>query len=91
MFFKQLIDGKMLLFHIQDHDLNPGKEEILAFVNDNFFEEGNELEEWTPDDWTEEPTFLERIVDPGIRFCDMNLNATKIGLFSLGLTVSIPK
>ena len=56
----------MLLFHIQDHDLNPGKEEILAFVNDNFFEEGNELEEWIPEDWIEEPAFLERIVDPGI-------------------------
>ena len=55
----------MLFFSIQDHDLDPGREEILAFVNDNFFEEGNELEEWTPDDWTEEPAFLERIVDPG--------------------------
>ena len=62
----------MLLFHIQDHDLNPGKEEILAFVNDNFFEEGNELEEWIPEDWIEEPAFLERIVDPGIWFCERN-------------------
>ena len=45
--------------------MNPGKEEILAFVNDNFLEEGHELEEWTPDDWAEQPAFLERILDPG--------------------------
>ena len=68
--FSQLRDDQIILLSTQDHDLDPGRDEILAFVNDNFFEEGNELEEWTPGEWTEGPAFLERIVDPGTGFCD---------------------
>lgn len=37
-------------------------------------QDGDELEEWTPDDWTESPTLLARIEDDKYREWASNLN-----------------
>ncbi len=57
----------LLIICFQDHEQNPTNEAISSFVEDNFFEEGDELEEVVPDDWAEDPAFLESIADPDYR------------------------
>ncbi|XP_047117343.1 trehalase-like [Schistocerca piceifrons] len=45
---------------------SPSQEQIRNFVSDNF-EEGKELEEWTPPDWVKNPSSLNTIRDPDLR------------------------
>ena len=51
----------MILF--QDNDENPSNDTVLDFVNRNFGPAGTEFEPWTPDDWIENPKFLDGIQD----------------------------
>lgn len=45
---------------MNETDNNPSKEQLETFLNENFLTEG-ELEEWTPSDYNENPSFLKRI------------------------------
>lgn len=45
---------------------NPSKEQIQQFVDDNF-DSGNEIEDWTPNDFVENPKFLDKINDEKLR------------------------
>ncbi|XP_034248926.1 trehalase-like isoform X2 [Thrips palmi] len=51
----------------------PTFERVQAFVNQTF-EDGDELEEWVPSDWTAQPAILERIVDDKFRDWAAGLN-----------------
>ncbi|KAG6446640.1 trehalase isoform X1 [Manduca sexta] len=42
----------------------PTKADIREFVDQNFDPEGSEFEDWRPDDWKDNPAFLQRIKDP---------------------------
>lgn len=43
------------------------KQELAKFVSENFSEEGTELEPVTPDDWKQNPQFLETISDENLK------------------------
>lgn len=45
----------------------PSQYDTERFVNENFEPAGSEFEEWTPSDWREKPTILNRIKDPAYR------------------------
>jgi len=49
------------------------KGEIVKFINENF-EDGNELEEWTPSDFTESPSIANRIKDNSYKQWALGLN-----------------
>ncbi|KAI4456205.1 trehalase [Holotrichia oblita] len=51
---------------MSDTDQNPSKEQLLDFVNENFLSQ-NELEDWIPEDFVEEPEFLSHIVHSKVR------------------------
>nr|ANC68249.1 membrane-bound trehalase [Cnaphalocrocis medinalis] len=53
----------------------PPREQIRAFVSENFDAEGAEFEEWEPDDWKKDPMFLKGIKDPLLLEWGSNLNA----------------
>lgn len=53
----------------------PTKEELRAFVEENFDEESvGELEKWTPPDYQEHPEFLDRIRDANLREFAKDIN-----------------
>ncbi|XP_076233763.1 trehalase [Calliopsis andreniformis] len=52
---------------------NPTREQATQYINENF-ESSNELVNWTPPDWTENPSILKRIHDPKYREWIKNLN-----------------
>ena len=42
--------------------INPqDREAVISFIDEHFYEVGEELEKWVPDDWTRDPGFLERV------------------------------
>ncbi|XP_043224413.1 trehalase-like isoform X3 [Amphibalanus amphitrite] len=45
----------------------PSQDDVRAFLNDNFEEPDSEFIQWHPSDWTENPKFLSRIADAGLR------------------------
>ncbi|XP_973891.2 trehalase [Tribolium castaneum] len=51
---------------LQDTDNNPSKDDLEQFLEENF-ENREELEEWSPEDYTESPKFLEKIQDKGLK------------------------
>ncbi|XP_034249125.1 trehalase-like isoform X2 [Thrips palmi] len=51
----------------------PSRDQVVDFV-DQSFEDGDELEPWTPPDWTETPSILGRIADEDFRAWAMELN-----------------
>jgi alpha,alpha-trehalase len=52
----------------------PSKEALKIWVNKHFEDVGSEFENWTPDDWKENPTFLDGIVDVALREWASDLN-----------------
>lgn len=52
---------------------NPTKDQITRYVNENFAKE-NELIDWSPSDWQENPAFLKRVEDPNFREWAKELN-----------------
>ena len=54
---------------------NPSKDKVFKFVNDNFLPAGNDLEEWSPADWNENPKFIDRIKDANLKDFASKLNA----------------
>lgn len=54
---------------------NPSKDQVFKFVNDNFLPAGNDLEEWSPADWNENPEFIDRIKDANLKEFASKLNA----------------
>ena len=44
------------------------------FVEANFDDEGLELELWTPDDWSPEPSFLQELRNPQLRGLAKRIN-----------------
>ncbi|XP_044253283.1 trehalase-like [Tribolium madens] len=50
---------------LEESDNNPSKDDLQKFVDDNF--ENFELEEWSPEDYNENPQFLEQIKDESVR------------------------
>ncbi|KAJ4442416.1 hypothetical protein ANN_04002 [Periplaneta americana] len=52
---------------------NPSRLQIEEFVNSTF-EDGKELQPYTPVDWTENPAFLQKISDPDLRSWAKDLN-----------------
>lgn len=51
----------------------PSKDQIKDFVCNNF-EEGDELVDWTPTDWQENPLLLNKIIDPDFKRWAKGLN-----------------
>ena len=51
------------------------KDTLTKFVSDNFGKEGTELESVTPDDWIEEPTFVEDISADEYKELALQMNA----------------
>ena len=49
--------------------------DLVAFLEEHFFEAGNELEECVPSDWVEKPKPLMRIQDRKLREWALELNA----------------
>ena len=47
--------------------LRPDNNYFFQFVEENFDEEGNELEPWEPEDWTPEPEFIAKLRKPALR------------------------
>ncbi|XP_026288503.1 trehalase isoform X2 [Frankliniella occidentalis] len=58
---------------MQETGSNPSFEQVQNFVNQTF-EDGDELEEWIPSDWTEQPALLERIENRKYREWAHSLN-----------------
>lgn len=52
---------------------DPSKEQLKAFVDEHFSSE-DELEEWTPPDYSKNPAFLARIRDEKLRTFARNIN-----------------
>lgn len=53
---------------------NPSKDQVFKFVKDNFLPAGDDLEEWSPPDWRENPEFIDRIKDDNLRDFASKLN-----------------
>lgn len=52
----------------------PNKDEIQAWVEENFEERGTEFENWTPDDFKKDPEILNKIKDKEFRHFAEDLN-----------------
>lgn len=52
----------------------PTREDIRAWVEENFEPRGSEFEPWTPDDYTRTPAIFEKIVDKEFKQFAMDLN-----------------
>ena len=50
------------------------KDQLRKFVEENFSEEGTELEKVTPGDWKEKPEFIEKISDNNLRNLATEMN-----------------
>ncbi|KAJ3639867.1 hypothetical protein Zmor_003199 [Zophobas morio] len=63
------------------HNNKPNKVAVRRFVNTTFEPEGQEFEKWYPQDWIEDPKFLERIEDKEFRewASDLNVYWKKLG------------
>lgn len=59
---------------MEEKSYNPSKDQIKAFVEENFEEPGQEFEPWTPDDWHESPKFVEGIKDQKLKDFALGLN-----------------
>ena len=46
----------------------------LQFVEDNFDDEGLELESWIPEDWTPNPEFIAKLKKPQLRGLAKRIN-----------------
>uniref|UniRef100_A0A2A4JN84 Trehalase n=1 Tax=Heliothis virescens TaxID=7102 RepID=A0A2A4JN84_HELVI len=55
------------------HDRNPTKEQLMEFVNE-YFSNDNELEEWQPPDFNDNPAFLIKIKDKALREFGKGIN-----------------
>lgn len=55
-------------------NFNPTKEQVKAFVEEHFEEPGQEFEDWTPDDWHENPKFVDGIKDAELKKFATGLN-----------------
>eukprot|EP00095_Tigriopus_kingsejongensis_P006740 maker-scaffold658_size117954-snap-gene-0.43 protein:Tk06740 transcript:maker-scaffold658_size117954-snap-gene-0.43-mRNA-1 annotation:"hypothetical protein DAPPUDRAFT_314347" len=51
------------------------KDELEQFVDDNFEAEGQELEAWTPEDWTPRPKFISKLNNAELRGLAVRINA----------------
>ncbi|GJQ73679.1 hypothetical protein Trydic_g14017 [Trypoxylus dichotomus] len=51
---------------MNDTDGDPSKQQLQAYVDENFISE-NELDVWIPDDFVEEPSFISRIEDADVQ------------------------
>lgn len=74
---KQSPNETMKLFYklMDEYTLKPDRFAIEHFVNENFEHAGSEFEEWTPDDWVENPRFLNsNVKDPLLREWGHRLN-----------------
>lgn len=54
--------------------MNPSRWAVMEWVNKTFDKEGSEFEEWVPDDWKENPKYLNDIKDPEFRKWGAQLN-----------------
>lgn len=50
------------------------KENLIKFIEDNFEAEGQELEPWTPEDWTPRPKFVEKLENTELRGLAIRIN-----------------
>lgn len=53
---------------------NPSNDQVFKFVKDNFLPAGDDLGEWSPPDWRENPEFIDRIKDANLRDFASKLN-----------------
>lgn len=53
---------------------NPSEDQVFKFVKDNFLPAGDDLGEWSPPDWRENPEFIDRIKDANLRDFASKLN-----------------
>lgn len=58
---------------MQETEDQPTRKQLQDFV-DHYFEDGNELEEWTPPDWTAHPQFVDKIADSRYQKWALDLN-----------------
>ncbi|TRY67949.1 hypothetical protein TCAL_07224 [Tigriopus californicus] len=60
---------------VADNNGEPLSKEVLTqFVDDNFEAEGQELEPWTPEDWTPRPKFVEKLENTELRGLAVRIN-----------------
>ncbi|XP_022159968.1 trehalase-like [Myzus persicae] len=57
----------------QNNNIVPSDEDLVKFIAENF-EESNELETWTPTDFTDKPLILDRIKDKTYKYWARRLN-----------------
>ncbi|XP_055902770.1 trehalase-like [Eupeodes corollae] len=59
---------------MQKTNNSPNQTEVQNFVNDNFEDRGKEFVSWTPEDWIENPRFLNNIRNAKLRQFASDLN-----------------
>ena len=59
---------------MKEHNQNPSKDDIRAWVDKHFDKPGSEFENWNPDDWIESPKFLEKIKDANYKKFASDMN-----------------
>ncbi|KAM3964472.1 trehalase [Aphomia sociella] len=59
---------------LNETNKNPTKEQIKSFV-DKYFDSTSELEDWTPKDYTDDPSFLAGIQDEKLKQFGKDINA----------------
>lgn len=59
---------------MEKHNQKPSRNNVKVFVNDMFEKEGSEFEDWTPQDWTEMPKYVEKIEDKSLKKWAIELN-----------------
>jgi alpha,alpha-trehalase len=65
--------AKFDAFMVQSNNA-PTKEALKSWVEGNFDPVGSEFEPWKPDDWKENPRFMERIEDTNLKQWAKDLN-----------------
>jgi len=76
MKMRQKPDETLKLFDdfMTKYSNQPTKDQIHAWVEENFEPRGSEFENWTPDDFTKTPAILSKINDKELRVFAENLN-----------------
>lgn len=59
---------------MKEHNDSPSRNDIQQFVKSTFESEGQEFEDWDPNDWNPHPKFVEKIKDPDFKKWALGLN-----------------
>lgn len=59
---------------MEHHNQTPSRNDVRQFVNDTFDQEGKEFEDWVPQDWTQNPKYVDKIEDENFKKWALGLN-----------------